>query len=229
MDIPWYQRFDDEDPTPSVARKGVNIRGRFRWPREQAREFHYLQVLTRFKADDFRWIRDPGVALPIRFVDAPPFGLRHPVSDDEGRFRTVDHTFDALPWYDEGDFPIFDDRPRAFLASAREHGGVTMEFETWVVCVIDTKEGPDRERVGDDIYEVGALIGWTWGYEITYRDIGELGVDEFEDYTFTQLPLRFVAQPSEAFKAALGTTIGDTVTDRFDIRLGDGGQCPMRR
>jgi hypothetical protein len=228
MEISWYRRFQDEDATPSQERNGVNIRGRFRSPRDQAREYHYLQALTRFEADDFRWSRDPGVPLPTRFVDPPPFGMQHPESDADGRFRTVEHKFDALPWYDEGDFPLFEDHPRAFLASARARGGATMEFETWLVCVISSSQGPDRDRVGDDAYEVAALVGWTWGYDITWRDVGQIGVDEFEDYTFTMQPLRHEAQPSEAFEAALGATLGGPVNDRFDIRLGDAQRCPLR-
>lgn len=225
MEISWYRRFQDEDATPRFERFGVNIRGRFRTFRDQPREFHYLQALTRFKADEFRWSLDPSVTLPSRFVDTPPFGLQRPEMDAEGRVRTVLHKFDALPWYDEGDFPLFEDRPRAFLASARQHGSVTMEFETWVVCVIDATQGPDVHRVSDDRYEVAALLGWTWGYEIVHRDVGTVGVDEFEDYTLTLLPLRFVTQPSAAFEAALGTTVGETVTDRFDIRLGNAAKC----
>jgi len=225
MEISWYRRFQDEDTTPAFERFGVNIRGRFRTFRDQPREFHYLQALTRFKADDFRWSRDPSVALPPSFVDTPPFGLQRAEADAVGGFRTVLQKFDALPWYDEGDFPLFEDRPRAFLASARRHGSVTMEFETWVVCVIETAQGPDLDRVSDDRYEVAALLGWTWGYEIVHRDVGTVGVDEFEDYTLTLLPLRFVTRPSAEFEAALGTTIGETITDRFDIRLGDATKC----
>lgn len=206
----------------------MNIRGRFRGFREQAREFHYLQVLTRFEADDFRWSRDSGVPLPERFVDPPPFGMRHPETDAADRFLMVEHRFDALPWYDEGDFPLFEDRPRTFLASARRHGTVRMEFETWLVCVISARQGADRERVADDRHEVAALIGWTWGYAVTWKDVGQPGVDEFEDYRFDMLPLRFVTRPSEAFEVGLGATFGSAVTDRFDIRLGEAQHCPSR-
>lgn len=226
MEISWYRRFQDEDATPSQERNGVNIRGRFRGLRDQAREFHFLQVPTRFDADDFRWSRDPGIPLPAQFVDPPPFGLIHPESDAESRFRSAEHKFDALPWYDEGDFPLFEDHPRVFLANARARGATTMEFETWLVCVISSSQGPDRDRVGDDAYEVAALVGWTWGYAITWRDVGQIGVDEFEDYTFTLQPLRLVTQPSEAFEGALGATLGGVVTDRFNIRLGDAQECP---
>lgn len=229
MEISWYRKFQDGDAAPGLERNGVNIRGRFRGFRDQIREFHFLQVLTRFKADDFHWSRDPDAVLPSRFVDVPPFGVRRPETDASGHFRIAEHKFDALPWFDEGEFPLFDDRPRAFLASARTHGQITMEFETWLVCVISAKEGPDRQRVSDDSYAVAPLIGWTWGYDITYRDVGTSGVDEFEDYTYALLPLRFVPQPSAAFGESLGATMGQTVTDRFDIHLGRAADCTDRK
>ncbi len=225
MEISWYRRFQDEDATPRHERNGVNVRGRFRGFRDQPREFHYLQVLTRFEADDFRWSRDPSVPLPRSFVDPPPFGMVHPETDGAGRFRSVEHRFDALPWYDEGDFPLFEDRPRAFLASARRHGTVRMAFETWVVCVISAVQGPDPRQVADDRYEVAPLIGWSWGYEIAWRDAGEIGVDELEDYVFTLAPMQFVARPSEAFEAGLGARFGSAVTDGFDVRLGEAQAC----
>jgi len=225
MEIAWYRRFFDGDPTPAFERQGVNIRGRFRGFREQAREFHYLQVITRFEAGDFRWSREPAVRLPPRFVDAPPFGMQQHAVDAQGRFHTVVRVFDALPWYDEGEFPVFDDRPRAFLASARRHGVVAMEFETWLVCVIDASAGPDPERVSDDRYEVAALIGWSWGYEIVHEDRGVHGVDELEDYTFNLLPMRILGEPTDAFEAGLGATLGGRETDRFNILLGDAARC----
>lgn len=229
MEISWYREFHDGDASPSLERNGVNIRGRFRGFRDQPREFHYLQVLTRFKADDFRWSRDPDATLPSRFVDAPPFGVWRPESNTSGQIRRVEHKFDTLPWFDEGEFPLFEDRPRAFLASARTHGSVTMEFETWLVCVVSAKQGLDRDRVSDDSYVVAALVGWTWGYDITYRGAGMPGVDDFADYTFTTLPLSFVTQPSAVFEEALGATMGTTVTDQFDIHLGQAAECSGRK
>lgn len=228
MEISWYRGFHDEDTNPSLERNGVNIRGRFRGFRDQGREFHFLQVLTRFDADDFRWSRAPGVPLPARFVDPPPFGMQYLETDATREFHSTVRRFDALPWYDEGDFPLFEDRPRAFLASARAHGVVTMEFETWLVCVISSSQGPDPDRVGDDAYEVAALAGWSWGYSIHWRDAGQIGVDEFEDYSFAMQPLRVVTQPSEAFEAGLGATLGDAAPDRFNIRLSDAQECPLR-
>jgi hypothetical protein len=102
MVISRYHYFRDGDPTPAYERKGAVIRGRFRPVEGSAIEFHYLQVLTYFKGDDFRWVRDPTVPLPVRYVDPPPFGTRQLASNPRGGFREVDQAFDALPWFDEG-------------------------------------------------------------------------------------------------------------------------------
>ncbi len=228
MVISRYHYFRDGDATPEYERKGAIIRGRFRPTAGSAVEFHYLQVMTHFKGDDVRWIRDPSVPLPVRYVDPPPFGARHLEADAQGNFRQADYEFDALPWFDEDDFPAFVDHPRAFLASAKRHGAVSMQFETWLVCVISSRPGPDRNSVSDDRYEVAALLGWTWGYNITHRDTGQVGVDEFEDYAYSLQPFQIVTTPSEDFEAGLGTAVGDKITDRFHIGFGDSGRCVDR-
>lgn len=228
MVISRYHHFRDGDRTPAYERNGAIIRGRFRPAAGSAVEFHYLQVLTYFNGDDFRWIRDPSVPLPVRYVDPPPFGTRQLESDAQGGFRDGDHEFDALPWFDENDFPIYVDQPRAFLASARRHGAVSMQFETWLVCVIASQPGPDPNAVSDDRYEVAALLGWKWGFDIAYRDIGLIGVDELQDFTYALQPFQFVTTPSEDFRAGLDAVVGDKVTDRFHIQLGDSARCVDR-
>jgi hypothetical protein len=225
MVIARYRNFRDGDPTPTHERYGASIGGRFRPLAGSAVEFHYLQVLTHFEVDAFRWIRDPSVPLPVRYVDPPPFGARQLATDAQGHFRETDHKFDALPWFDEGDFPAYVDQPRAFLATARRSGAVSMQFETWLVCVISARSGPDKNAVRDDQYEVAALVGWKWGFDVAYRDVGRVGVDELEDYTYGLQPFQFLTTPSEDFNAGLGTTWGESVTDRFDIRFGDSAQC----
>jgi len=228
MVISRYHYFRDGDPTPGHERNGAVIRGRFRPTAGSSVEFHYLQVLTHFEGNDFRWIRDPSVPLPQRYVDPPPFGTRQLESDAEGNFREVEHEFDALPWFDEHDFPLYVDQPRAFLASAKRHGAVSMQFETWLVCVISIQPGPDPVTVSDDRYEVAALLGWKWGYQIGHRDVGRIGVDELVDYTYGLRPFEFVTTPSEEFEAALATKVGRNTTDRFDVRFGDSARCVDR-
>lgn len=245
---PWWLLTGNRDPFPGrLPRAGVNETDIAR----AARFGHALvEALPRVRADapgpfldglaavrvdrrtmladDFRWSRDPDALLPAGFVDVPPFGVRRPETDANGRFRIAEHRFDALPWFDDGEFPLLDDRPRAFLASARVYGRVTMRFETWLICVIAAEQGPDRERVSDDFYVVAPLTGWTWGYDIQHEDVGVLNVDELEDYAFSQMPLSFLAQPTSAFKHSLGATLGRTVTDRFNIRLADAAGCRDR-
>ncbi|MBI1398082.1 MAG: hypothetical protein GC151_19075 [Betaproteobacteria bacterium] len=225
MMISGYRKFRDGDATPVYERNGASIRGWFRSAIGAGVEFHYLQVLTRFEADDFRWVRDPSVPLPVRYVDPPPLGERRLEADAYGNFFEKNQPFDTLPWFDEGDFPAFVDNPRAFLASARRHGSVSMRFETWLVCVIDSRTGPDERSASDDHYEVAALVGWKWGFDIAYQDVGRIGEDELVDYTYALQPFEFVTTPTEDFRTGLGTTVGAKVTDRFDIRFGDSQRC----
>lgn len=229
MVVSRYHHFRDGDRTPAYERNGAIIRGRFRPAAGSAIEFHYLQVLTHFDGEDFRWIRDPSVPLPVRYVDPPPFGTRQLQSDARHGFHEVDSEFDALPWFDENDFPSFVDQPRAFLASARRHGAVSMQFETWLVCVIDSQPGPDPNAVSDDRYEVAALLGWKWGFDIAHHDNGRAGVDELADYSYALRPFEFVTSPSEDFESGLESAVGDKVTDRFHIRLGDSARCVDRQ
>lgn len=228
MVISRYHHFRDGDRTPAFERNGASIRGRFRAVEGSAVEFHYLQVLTHFEGDDFRWARDPAVPLPLRYVDPPPFGTRQLESDAQGRFNDVGHEFDALPWFDENDFPAFVDQPRAFLASARRHGAVSMQFETWLVCVIASRPGPDPASVDDDRYEVAPLLGWKWGFDIAHRDDGLADSDRLADYAYTLRPFEFVTTPSDDFKAGLDAGFGRTITDRFHIELGDSARCVDR-
>lgn len=226
MLIQVYDRFEDGDDTPAFERKGVSIRGRFRRSNDRIGNLRFLQAFTQYRQDDVRWIRDPSVPLPPAHIDPPPFGQRLSVLDRRNKFVRVDRVFDALPWYDDtGEFPLFEDFPRAFLADARKYGRVTMHFETWLVCVIAERPGLDPTRVADDHYEVAALVGWRWGYEITYEDTGRIGVDEPGDYTFTLLPLTFVDGPTDEFRTALTTPYGGNVQDGFDITFGDCDRC----
>jgi hypothetical protein len=226
MVIHRYARFDDGDALPAFERKGVSIRGRFRPGAHRIANLHFLQAFTQYRQDDVRWIRDPTVALPAAHIDPPPFGQRLSVLDRRHRFVRVDRVFDALPWYDDaGEFPIYEDVPTAFLADARKYGAVTMHFETWLVCVVDERPGRDADRVADDRYEVAALAGWRWGFDIVHKDEGRIGVDELADYTFTVLPLTFIEVPTKAFRTALASPFGGVVQDGFDITLGECERC----
>lgn len=226
MLIQAYSRFEDGDASPAFERKGISIRGRFRRGIDRAGSYRFLQAFTQYRQDDVRWIRDPAVVLPPVHIDPPPFGQRLSVLDRRNKFVRVDRTFDAMPWYDDtGEFPLYEDFPRAFLADARKYGTITMHFETWLVCVIDEHQGADTDRVADDHYEVAALVGWRWGYDIAYEDAGRIGVDELSDYTFTVRPLTFVDAPTDEFRAALATPYGSDVQDVFDITFGDCERC----
>jgi hypothetical protein len=226
MVIRVYERFEDGDAAPAFERKGVSIRGRFRPGADRTTNFRFLQAFTQYRQNDVRWLRDPAVSLPPAHIDPPPFGQRLSVLDRRNKFVRVDRVFDAMPWYDEaGEFPLYEDFPRAFLADARKHGAVTMHFETWLVCVIDERQGRDADRVQDDRYEVAALVGWRWGYDIVHEDVGQIGVDELDDYTFTVRPLTFIDAPTAEFRTALAVPYGRDAQDGFDITLGDCRRC----
>jgi hypothetical protein len=226
MVIRVYERFEDGDALPAFERKGVSIRGRFRPGADRTTNFRFLQAFTQYRQDDVRWLRDPAVPLPPAHIDPPPFGQRLSVLDRRNKFVRVDRVFDAMPWYDDaGEFPLYEDLPRAFLADARKHGAVTMHFETWLVCVIDERQGRDADRVSDDRYEVAALVGWRWGYDIVHHDVGRIGVDELDDYTFTVRPLTFIDAPTAEFRTALAAPYGRDAQDGFDITLGECQRC----
>jgi hypothetical protein len=226
MVIGVYERFEDGDALPTFERKGVSIRGRFRPGADRTTNFRFLQAFTQYRQDDVRWIRDPAVPLPPAHLDPPPFGQRLSALDRRNKFVRMDRVFDAMPWYDDvGEFPLYEDFPRAFLADARKYGAVRMHFETWLVCVIEDRQGADANRVSDDRYEVAALVGWRWGYDIVHHDVGRVGVDEMADYTFTVRSLTFIDAPTDEFRAALVAPYGGDVQDGFDITLGDCQRC----
>ena len=101
------------------------------------------------------------------------------------------------------------DLPRASLLYAKgaPNGVLTFAFETWLVCVIgDTII--DNNVAKDDKYTVAPLIGWVWGFDITYKDVGEIGVDELVDFTVKKRDFAFGTTPSAAWTQALGAKYG---------------------
>mgnify|MGYP001469497203 CR=1 FL=1 len=80
----------------------------------------------------------------------------------------------------------------------------------------------------NDQYTVAPLIGWKWGYEIVYKDQGQIGVDEPDDFTVTPLSLEWTTTPSDTWKKAISkdTKYGSKdKQDYWDISLGDCTGC----
>lgn len=226
MEISLYEKFADGDAAPTYERNGVSIAGKFTPAEGVKLDTHYLQALTAFNDPDIRWSKDTTVPLPGKFLDAPPFGQEVLEVNDKGAFVKQVKPQDALPWYDEpGEFPDFEDQPKEFLDVARRNGAVSMHFESWLVCVISATPGKAADRVSDDKYVVAPLAGWTWGFDVAYKDVGVIGKDELADYTFTMLPFAFVAAPTADFKTALGAIYGKKGADNFDITLGTCDKC----
>lgn len=206
---------------------GAEITGSFK--AVKPREYHYIQAAT-INADIFRWFNDVSVPLPVPFIDAAPGGFMAEDGVRTGKY-TVDQPHDYLPWYDRegfpssGNFPNFVDLPRASLLYAKgaPDGVLTFAFETWLVCVIgDTII--DNNVAKDDTYTVAPLIGWVWGFDITYKDVGEIGVDELVDFTVKKRAFAFVTTPSATWTKALGAKYG--AGDKQDFWNIATGACP---
>lgn len=189
--------------------------------------FHYIQAV-KDEADSFRWINDATVALPQPYLDPPPGGYKAKPASDGG--YTSNQAFDFLPYYDEGEFPDFYDRPGEYLLPAKTDGNkkLEQEFETWLVCVIEEKFGPNANQAKDDSYTVAPLIGWEWGFDITYADAGVIGTDEPGDFTVTKRPFNWLAVPTALWTGALSAKYGAAGggnQDYWDITTGACENC----
>ena len=209
---------------------GVEIDGIFQ--SVKPREYHYIQAFTRLNVDVFRWFNDPTVPLPVPSIDAAPGGFKTEDGVRTGQY-TIEQPFDYLPWYDrtgfpsKANFPNFVDLPRTSLLYAKgaPNGIVTFAFETWLVCVIDATI-IDNELARDDKYTVAPLIGWVWGFDIAYKDVGVIGVDELADFTVKKRDFSFVTTPSGDWTKALGAKYGARdKQDFWNITTGDFADC----
>jgi hypothetical protein len=108
---------------------------------------------------------------------------------------------------------------------------ISFQFETWLVCVIEDKQGKDKNTAKDDTYKVAPLLGWTWGYDIAYKDQGKIGEDELGDFTVTKKALAFTKVASADWKKAIDkSTVYGSPTgtqDFFNVTLGDCTQCAV--
>jgi hypothetical protein len=206
------------------------ISGKF----ESARplDFHYIQAITRTTVDVFRWFNDTSVPLPSPFIDQAPGGFKSEDGVRTGKY-TTEQPFDYLPWYDRegfpssGNFPNFFDAPRLPLLYAKgaPDGTATFSFETWLVCVIDASI-VDNEMARDDRYTVAPLLGWRWGYDIVYKDVGVIGVDELDDFTVRKQAFAFTGTPSADWTKALAARYGARPNQDFwTIATGSCTDC----
>jgi hypothetical protein len=204
---------------------GIKIKGTFSPVR--ALEYHYLQAVLDDKSGAFRWISDKNVPLTAPYIDFPPNGYAR-IADASGS-GIVRFPADVLPWYD-GDaviFPTFTDDPSNFLRLAKKQADNTLPltFETWLVCVI-LDEHNDNLDANDDRYRIAPLLGWTWGENIVFKDIGVIGTDEPQDFTVNSTRFSFVTKPSDEWVKALAKVYGTAPRqDFFNIQIGDCTDC----
>lgn len=223
MEISTYEKFSS-GTNPATDVGGALIDGKFTASTKGT--FHYLQALTTNTSDAKRWFNDTTVALPVPMVDTPPGGYKSQTFAT-GKYD-IDDAFDYLPWYDEaGEFPGFHDRP-ALLYQRAKAKDISLQFETWVVCVIEDVPGTEAKVAKDDKYKVAPLLGFSWGFEIKYKDVGVIGTDEAADFSTTLTALKWVAAPTADWKSALGAKYGaGAKQDMFNIALGDCAACNL--
>ena len=217
-------RRENTEESPNRWLGGAEIRAFF--SSELALDYHYLQAVVTDEADDLRWIHDTSVKLPVEYVDAAPGGFKAQANADAG--YNVERSFDYRPWYDQGDFPSFYDKAMSFMLPAKDQPDkrLSVYFETWLVCVID-ELFTDNDQAKDDLYKVAPLLGWIWGYVIQYRDVGIIGTDELEDFTFVETALNWIEVPSPQWRDALNARFGANGQDFFRIELGDCEECAV--
>ena len=217
-------RYDSVNPSSVTSLAGVEIKGSFK--PTAGKDYHYVQAITKDNADTSRWFNDTSVAIPVPYLDTPPGGYK--VEDAAGSQKyTIEQPFDYLPWYDEGDFPAFFDRPtdRVQKAKLMKDGTVTLDFETWIVCTIEDVHN-DNKIANDDRYKIAPLLGWTWGFDIVYKDVENIGKDDLADFTLNKRAFNFVMNPSAAWTQALGTVYGaGAKKDSWNITVGDCKEC----
>ena len=224
MEFDKYETYTANSGFPSKNwLGGVLIHGTFK--QERPANYHYLQSY-KTDADDLRWFGDATVALPQPLLDPPPGGykIRADATDDK---YMKDNKWDYLPWYDEAEFPDFYDRPTNYLLNAKKEPDktVTTTFETWLVCVIEEMLGPNADQAKDDRYKVAPLLGWQWGFDLVYKDVGAIGVDEFADFTVTMKTFNFVKTPTAHWTDALTAKYGKTNQDFWNITTGPCDTC----
>jgi hypothetical protein len=207
---------------------GITIDGEFKKDANYLPEFHYLQAVLIDDSPSTHW--GPNAVserLLAPYLDAPPFG--YVFFNDARKFRKVGAKQDELPWYDNrlNPLPRFIDKPGDFLLFAKDlqDGLMMVEFETWLVCVIEQKFIDDKDTKNDS-WKVAPLAGWTWGFSIKYDDVGNLGVDEAADFTVFETDFAFIDTPSNGWKRSL-THVYTTELDRelFDVTLGACEDC----
>lgn len=208
--------FDDPDHPADATGAGITISGTY--ANTSGLETRYIQTIIKVKRGgvnpDEMYLKSPdGSSMAPPIVDTPPGGYQG-------------QPFDYEPYYDEaGDFPDFFDAPRVSLTRLQAETPITVEFETWIVCVIaEDKDLIDNTAKGDT-YDVAPLLGFDWGFTATFDP------NEGPNGTFHVDPLDFywiTGTPSAQWFAALGQTYNTGEDeDWFNVNVGDCDTCRL--
>lgn len=206
---------------------GVRIEGQFKpLPGVLTKPAQYVQAVQIDTTDAIRWLLDRTVPLPVPGLDPPPGGVKPKGSASDAGYNGNDNPHDFEPWYNPagGAFPFFVDEPRVNLLLAKEKD-LLVSFETWLVCVVVNIPN-DPNVAQDGFYDIAPMLGWNWGYKITYKDAGVIGTDEIEDFNVTALDFQWISPaPTGYWTAALRAVYGSTPSDRWFIELSDCAAC----
>jgi hypothetical protein len=223
LDVNTYEKYLDLD------REGGGAIIEADWSGAKGREFHFLSAITKDTAPPKY---ADGSALPIPYADTPPGGYK----GSKGKIA------DFLPWYpfESGVWTDkhFEDAPfNPFLSvvTLNDKGEVTASkdvdvfFETWLVCLIETKGKVDPKKgpAKDASYKVAALAGFEWGFTLSWMDKNGDKKAQLGEFDSTLKALAKVAAPTADMTKAFakGTTYGKAM-DFFDVDLtGDCKDC----
>ena len=204
---------------------GADIHGTFSAVAKH--KYHYLQaIIVNDKTAEAKFTDKTDIPAPL--LDPPPGGYSNAL-------------FDFLPYYDQANdpmpFPTFYDEPKNSFGLVPLGDVAKVQFETWVVCVIDETFGDNPIRASDDTFDVAALLGWSWGYQIRDNRDNPPGFSEDpSDFTVSLLDFEWLTGvPTPEFISALSITYGADHTgdpdpgidarDRFYITLSDCVNC----
>ncbi len=192
---------------------GVEISGQFNEQKNLI--YHYIQSINSWDDPTPKKYKD-GSTLPVPLIDTPPGGYQN-------------DPFDYKVYYDETEFPQFYDKPSTYMLDAKDEADkkLGMSFETWLVCVCSESFGSQATKAKDDSYKVAPLLGWTWGYDITYADDGD-EEDELVDFTVTKEAFAWKTTPSTSWKTALGAKYSSGANeDFFNVSLCECENCEV--
>ncbi|MBX7166546.1 MAG: PEP-CTERM sorting domain-containing protein [Pirellulales bacterium] len=209
IEIDHYRSYKDA----ANATGGVQIDGQFAGAAD-GWKLHWIQAIV-FDDDPLAWRGDGITIVDAPYVDTPPGGYVGP-----------NNAFDYLVYYDEGEFPTFFDQPSTSLFTIKDNEIVSVEFETWLVCVCEENLGANDTLASDDSYVVAPLLGFTWGYTGSYlSDLPPPG-DTLNDFDITKSTFNWLSAPTQGWIDSLDKVYGAEDLDRYNVTLVDCELCP---